>query len=149
MDAVRRVTGIDFSRRWRRAAPATPPASSPPGELAARDLGWRMRHDVDDMVASAWRAWQRARQDAPRGQPPARPATRSARFAVRVPSGAPKITAPRARVHVRTATPGPARCLHGREGLEVGPYEPGTRFPGVGSSCGPVETTTGRRGGQP
>jgi UDP-glucose 4-epimerase len=32
------------------------------GELAARDLGWRMRHDIDAMVASAWQAWQ-ASQD--------------------------------------------------------------------------------------
>jgi UDP-glucose 4-epimerase len=31
------------------------------GELAARDLDWRMRHTVDDMVTSAWRARQAAR----------------------------------------------------------------------------------------
>ena len=30
------------------------------GELAARDLDWRMRHTVDDMVASAWAARQAA-----------------------------------------------------------------------------------------
>jgi UDP-glucose 4-epimerase len=34
------------------------------GELAARDLDWRMRHDVDEMVASAWIAWQRAQRQA-------------------------------------------------------------------------------------
>jgi UDP-glucose 4-epimerase len=57
MDAVARVTGIAFTpeRRARRSGdPARIVAS---GELAARDLDWRMRHDVDDMVASAWRAW--------------------------------------------------------------------------------------------
>jgi UDP-glucose 4-epimerase len=30
------------------------------GELAARDLDWKMRHTVDDMVASAWAARQAA-----------------------------------------------------------------------------------------
>jgi UDP-glucose 4-epimerase len=32
------------------------------GELAARDLNWKMRHTVDDMVASAWAARQAAEQ---------------------------------------------------------------------------------------
>ncbi len=62
MDAIRRVTGIDFEpvRQPRRAGdPARIVAS---GELATRDLGWQMRHDLDDMVASAWRAWQLAQQ---------------------------------------------------------------------------------------
>jgi UDP-glucose 4-epimerase len=30
------------------------------GELAARDLDWQMRHDVDAMVRSAWTARQAA-----------------------------------------------------------------------------------------
>jgi UDP-glucose 4-epimerase len=28
------------------------------GELAARDLDWKMRYTVDEMVASAWEALQ-------------------------------------------------------------------------------------------
>lgn len=62
MAAVARGTGIDFTpeRRGRRAGdPARIVAS---GELAARDLGWAMRHDVDSMVSSAWTAWQAAQQ---------------------------------------------------------------------------------------
>jgi UDP-glucose 4-epimerase len=31
------------------------------GELAARDLDWKMRHSVDQMVTSAWTARQSAR----------------------------------------------------------------------------------------
>jgi UDP-glucose 4-epimerase len=30
------------------------------GELAARDLGWTLRHDLTDMVRSAWEARQYA-----------------------------------------------------------------------------------------
>ena len=32
------------------------------GELAARDLDWQMRHSLEDMVASAWRARKAAGQ---------------------------------------------------------------------------------------
>ncbi|HVN12667.1 MAG TPA: UDP-glucose 4-epimerase GalE [Kineosporiaceae bacterium] len=63
MDAVRRVTGIDFTPELAPRRPGDPARIVASGELAARDLDWRMRHDVDDMVASAWRAWERARQE--------------------------------------------------------------------------------------
>ena len=62
MDAVRRATGIEFTPEVAPRRPGDPARIVASGELAARDLGWRMRHDVDDMVASAWRAWQHARQ---------------------------------------------------------------------------------------
>jgi UDP-glucose 4-epimerase len=58
MDAVRRVTGIDFTPELAVRRPGDPARIVASGELAARDLGWRMRHDIDAMVASAWRAWQ-------------------------------------------------------------------------------------------
>ena len=56
MAAIRSVTGIDFTpdEGPRRAGdPARIVAS---GELAARDLDWRMRHTLEDMVRSAWQA---------------------------------------------------------------------------------------------
>src|SRR3954453_20157555 len=65
MDAVRRVTGIDFEPEREGRRPGDPARIVAAGELAGRDLGWRMRHDLDEMVASAWGAWQRARQDCP------------------------------------------------------------------------------------
>ena len=60
MDAVRRVTGIDFSPEIRERRAGDPPRIVASGEAAARDLGWAMRHDLDAMVASAWQAWRAA-----------------------------------------------------------------------------------------
>ncbi len=62
MDAIRRVTGIDFDPVLEPRRAGDPARIVASGELASRDLDWQMRHDLDDMVASAWRAWQRAQQ---------------------------------------------------------------------------------------
>ncbi|MBX3193955.1 MAG: UDP-glucose 4-epimerase GalE [Microbacteriaceae bacterium] len=56
MDAVARVTGIAFVPEVADRRPGDPPRIVADGELAARDLDWRMRHTVDEMVASAWEA---------------------------------------------------------------------------------------------
>jgi len=61
MDAVRRVTGTDFTPELHPRRPGDPARIVASGEMATRDLDWRMRHDLDAMVASAWSAWQRAR----------------------------------------------------------------------------------------
>jgi UDP-glucose 4-epimerase len=58
MDAVARVTRIDFTPEVRDRRPGDPAQIVATGELAGRDLGWQMRHTVDEMVASAWRASQ-------------------------------------------------------------------------------------------
>ena len=60
MDAVVRVTGIEFTPVIRPRRPGDPAQIVATGELAARDLHWDMRHTVDDMVASAWAARQAA-----------------------------------------------------------------------------------------
>jgi UDP-glucose 4-epimerase len=60
MDAVARVTGIDFTPEVRPRRAGDPARIVATGELAARDLDWKMRHAVDDMVASAWAARQAA-----------------------------------------------------------------------------------------
>jgi UDP-glucose 4-epimerase len=60
MDAVARVTGIDFTPELRPRRAGDPAQIVATGELAARDLDWQMRHTVDDMVASAWAARQAA-----------------------------------------------------------------------------------------
>ncbi len=60
MDAVARVTGIDFTPEIHPPRPGDPAQIVATGELAARDLDWKMRHDVDEMVASAWEARQAA-----------------------------------------------------------------------------------------
>ena len=46
-----RLRSRDTARR-----PGDPAQIVASGELAARDLGWKMRHTVDEMVASAWAA---------------------------------------------------------------------------------------------
>jgi UDP-glucose 4-epimerase len=56
MDAMARVTGIDFTPEIRPRRPGDPARIVASGELAARDLDWRMRHTLDEMVSSAWEA---------------------------------------------------------------------------------------------
>lgn len=56
MDAVARVTGIDFTPEIQAARPGDPATIVAAGDLAARDLDWEMRHSLDEMVASAWAA---------------------------------------------------------------------------------------------
>jgi len=56
MDAMARVTRIDFVPEIGPRRPGDPPRIVASGELAARDLDWRMRHSIDEMVDSAWQA---------------------------------------------------------------------------------------------
>ncbi len=56
MDAMARVTGIDFEPEVQPRRAGDPARIVASGELAARDLDWQMRHTVDDMVSSAWQA---------------------------------------------------------------------------------------------
>jgi UDP-glucose 4-epimerase len=55
--SVRQImTGIDFEPEVHPRRPGDPARIVASGELAARDLEWKMRHTVDEMVASAWSA---------------------------------------------------------------------------------------------
>jgi len=56
MDAMARVTGIAFEPEIGPRRPGDPARIVASGELAARDLGWAMRHTLDEMVSSAWAA---------------------------------------------------------------------------------------------
>jgi UDP-glucose 4-epimerase len=56
MEAMARVTGIAFTPEIGPRRPGDPPRIVASGELAARDLEWRMRYSVDEMVSSAWDA---------------------------------------------------------------------------------------------
>jgi UDP-glucose 4-epimerase len=62
MAAVARVTGTPFEPERRDRRPGDPARIVASGELAARDLDWKMRHDVDAMVSSAWQAWTKSTQ---------------------------------------------------------------------------------------
>ena len=60
MDTVRDVTGIDFEPEIRDRRAGDPARIVASGELAARDLDWEMRHDLREMVRSAWEARRQA-----------------------------------------------------------------------------------------
>lgn len=56
MTALAEVTGIAFEPEVVDRRPGDPARIVASGELAARDLGWEMRHSLIDMVGSAWNA---------------------------------------------------------------------------------------------
>ncbi|UWF77292.1 MULTISPECIES: UDP-glucose 4-epimerase GalE [Microbacterium] len=56
MDAMARVTGIDFTPVIGPRRPGDPDRIVASGELAARDLDWKMRYSVDEMVQTGWEA---------------------------------------------------------------------------------------------
>jgi UDP-glucose 4-epimerase len=60
MDTIRTVTGIEFTPEAAPRRPGDPARIVASGELAARDLDWRMRHSLEDMVRSAWEARRHA-----------------------------------------------------------------------------------------
>ena len=60
MTAMAEVTGITFDPEVGPRRPGDPDRIVASGELAERDLDWRMRHSLHDMVASAWQARQAA-----------------------------------------------------------------------------------------
>ncbi|KWX65805.1 UDP-glucose 4-epimerase GalE [Mycobacterium sp. NAZ190054] len=65
MTTMREVTGVDFEPEVAPRRPGDPARIVAVGDLAARDLDWRMRHSLTDMVASAWSARQAAGQAYP------------------------------------------------------------------------------------
>ena len=65
MTTIREVTGIDFEPAVTPRRPGDPARIVAEGTLAARDLGWQMRHSLTDMVASAWEARQAVGGDYP------------------------------------------------------------------------------------
>ena len=67
MDAVRVVTGIDFTPEIGPRRPGDPARIVATGELASRDLEWTMRNSLIDMVTSAWSARTAAGDGYPRG----------------------------------------------------------------------------------
>ena len=60
MAAVVAATGIDFTPEIGPRRPGDPDRIVASGELAARDLDWKMRHSLREMVESQWIATRRA-----------------------------------------------------------------------------------------
>jgi UDP-glucose 4-epimerase len=66
MSAMRDITGIHFEPEVVPRRPGDLARIVAVGELAARDLDWANRHSLEEMVASAWRARQKAGDSYPR-----------------------------------------------------------------------------------
>lgn len=62
MTTVAEVTGIPFTPEIGPRRPGDPARIVAAGELAARDLDWRMRHTLREMVETQWIATRRASQ---------------------------------------------------------------------------------------
>jgi UDP-glucose 4-epimerase len=60
MSTVASVTGIPFEPTIAPRRAGDPARIVAAGDLAARDLDWKMRHSLSDMVSSAWEATRRA-----------------------------------------------------------------------------------------
>ncbi|WGD36974.1 UDP-glucose 4-epimerase GalE [Lysinibacter sp. HNR] len=56
MRATRRMTGVAFEPEVSPRRPGDPDRIVASGEAAARDLGWRMRFTLDEMISSDWNA---------------------------------------------------------------------------------------------
>ncbi len=60
MQAMAKVTGIDFEPEITPRRPGDPARIVADGGLAARDLDWKMRFTLEEMVSSAWSARKNA-----------------------------------------------------------------------------------------
>jgi UDP-glucose 4-epimerase len=60
MQAIASVTGVAFEPEIAARRPGDPAQIVANGDLAARDLEWKMRHSLEEMVASAWSARKNA-----------------------------------------------------------------------------------------
>ena len=58
MSAIARVTGVDFTPESAARRPGDPARIVANGDAAARDIDWKMRYTLDEMVSSAWSARQ-------------------------------------------------------------------------------------------
>jgi UDP-glucose 4-epimerase len=64
VDTVREVTGIPFEAEVTDRRPGDPPRIVGSADRIEQALGWHSRHDLHDMVASAWDAWEAGRRSA-------------------------------------------------------------------------------------
>lgn len=62
MDAMARVTGIDFTPEVGPRRAGDPDRIVATGDLAARDLNWQMRYSTDEMVRTGWEARRAAHE---------------------------------------------------------------------------------------
>ncbi|MFI7017518.1 UDP-glucose 4-epimerase GalE [Streptomyces sp. NPDC050164] len=67
IDRINTVTGYDRPPTVTPRRPGDPARVVASAERAAAELGWKARHDVQDMITSAWEGWVRLHPEAARG----------------------------------------------------------------------------------
>jgi UDP-glucose 4-epimerase len=67
IDRINAVTGYDRPPTVMPRRPGDPARVVASADRAAAELGWKARHDVQDMITSAWEGWVRLHPEAARG----------------------------------------------------------------------------------
>ncbi|UOB12495.1 UDP-glucose 4-epimerase GalE [Streptomyces sp. HP-A2021] len=67
IDRINGVTGYDRPPTVTSRRPGDPARVVASADRAAAELGWKARHDVQDMITSAWEGWVRLHPEAARG----------------------------------------------------------------------------------
>ncbi|MFF7562729.1 UDP-glucose 4-epimerase GalE [Streptomyces pseudovenezuelae] len=67
IDHINAVTGHDRPPTVTARRPGDPARVVASADLAATELGWKAKHDVRDMITSAWEGWLRLHPQAARG----------------------------------------------------------------------------------
>ena len=67
IDRINALTGYDRPPTVTPRRPGDPARVVASADLAATELGWKAKHDVQDMIASAWEGWVRLHPEAARG----------------------------------------------------------------------------------
>ncbi|KAF3465731.1 UDP-glucose 4-epimerase GalE [Streptomyces sp. Tu 3180] len=67
IDRINALTGHDRPPTVTARRPGDPARVVASADRAAAELGWKARHDVDDMITSAWQGWLRLHPEAARG----------------------------------------------------------------------------------
>ncbi|MDQ1070138.1 UDP-glucose 4-epimerase GalE [Streptomyces canus] len=67
IDHINALTGYDRPPTVVPRRPGDPARVVASADLAATELGWKAKHDVQDMITSAWEGWVRLHPEAARG----------------------------------------------------------------------------------
>lgn len=67
IDRINALTGYDRPPTVTPRRPGDPARVVASADQAATELGWKAKHDVQDMITSAWEGWVRLHPEAARG----------------------------------------------------------------------------------
>ncbi|GHA10612.1 UDP-glucose 4-epimerase GalE [Streptomyces echinoruber] len=67
IDRITAVTGHDLPPAVTARRPGDPPRVVASADRITTELGWKARHDIHDMITSAWEGWLRLHPEAARG----------------------------------------------------------------------------------